>query len=168
MLFTWYLCPQIKSLISKHLILKTVPFWAHCIGSLLNCNFKTKSELPLCFFGMILSYYLRLLFTEKYILYEMFFSIFLLLLPLYLSANFRARFCFMLTAIVNAKRVSCLNSIGLHTLTNFYSTSNNFMFVVCLCYLNSNIFIRFQILLCSLVTFYINSIMFMLFVKFLL
>ena len=56
---------------------------------------------------MILSYYLRSLFMEIYIFYEIFFSVFLSLLALYLNAIFRAPFRFMPTTIVNAQRVSC-------------------------------------------------------------
>ena len=79
--------------------------FVHCSIAILKQNQNCPYVSLAWFYPIIYAYYLR-----KNIFYEMFFSIFLLLLPLYLSANFRARFCFMLTAIVNAKRVSCLNS----------------------------------------------------------
>ena len=97
----------IKNTLKQYRLYCILPAYEHCIRSLLKCIFKTKLELALCLFLMILSYCLRSLFTEIYIFYEMFFSVFLSLLPLYLNANFRARFRFMIPAIVNAQRVSC-------------------------------------------------------------
>ena len=58
---------------------------------------------------------------EIYIFYEIFFSVFLSLLALYLNAIFRAPFRFMPTTIVNAQRVSCFALIWVHCDEKLYT-----------------------------------------------
>ena len=88
-----------KHLKILQILLYTTSLWILC--SLPSYIFKTKLELPLCLFFMILSYYLCLLFAEIYFFRNVF-LVFLSLL-LYLNVNFCTWFRFMPAAIVKAR-----------------------------------------------------------------